>query len=358
MKQFRLDGGATRPADMDSQPPIVSASRHLALKLRLTSLALGCSTHKELCARFAASNRTTLFVPQNAYKWLSGKAVPRASSVYEDWARVLGGMLTAPFLASSSFDEFQDAVGAHFAVPETALSALRSEAGLRSGTLPALAVVGSSVTRLNGRHPAEHWLEGVYLAISPAWSRAEAGRLIIGTVAIHADAMQRLQIRYSENLFSRQVLMSGQLRSDGRTAQSALACSYTQRLFFLALNMPTPPANLISGILSGAAVHDPDARATACRILLLRAHGSHAEDLVARTGYLDADGALVESELAALGYRGDAERAALGTGIVDFLNAPSPSGLSEAKITDLAPLERIIDRISPSECLQKSASWH
>lgn len=343
---------------MDSQPPVVSASRHLALKLRLTSLALGCSTHKELCARFAASNRTTLFVPQNAYKWLSGKAVPRASSVYEDWARVLGGMLTAPFLASSSFDEFHDAISTQFAVPETALSALRSEAGLRSGSPPALTVVESSVAGRSGLRPGEHWLEGVYLAISPAWSRVEAGRLIIGTVAIHADAMQRLQISYSENLFNRQVRMSGQLLSDGRTAQSALACSYTQRLFLLALNLPTLPANLIGGILSGAAVHDPDARAAACRILLLRAHGGQAQDLVARTGYLDADGALVESELAALGYRGDAATVALGSGIVDFLNAPSSSGLCEAKLKDLTSLERIIDRIPSSEFLQKSASWH
>lgn len=356
MKQFRLDGGAPRPTDIDRQSPIAESSRHLALKLRLTSLALGCSTHKELCARFAASNRTTLFVPQNAYKWLSGKAVPRASSVYEDWARVLGGMLTAPFLASSSFEEFQHAVSTHFVVPETALSALRSEAGLRSGAPPALAVVGSSVTRLSGRHPGEHWLEGVYLAISPAWSRAEAGRLILGTVTIHADAMQRLQIRYSENLFNRQILMSGRLLSDGRTAQSALACSYTQRLFFLALNLPTPPANLIGGILSGAAVHDPDARAAACRILLLRAQGGQTEDLVARTGYLDADGALVESELAALGYRDEAAKAAIGTGIVDFLNAPSPSGLCEAKLKDLVSLERVVDRIAPDECLQMSAS--
>lgn len=356
MKQFGLDGGTPRPADIDRQPPIAEASRHLALKLRLTSLALCCSTYKELCARFAASNRTTLFVPQNAYKWLSGKATPRASSVYEDWARVLGGALTAPFLASSSFEEFQDAVRTRFAVPETALSALRAEAGLPPG--PAAAVVASSLTRENGRQSGGHWLAGAYLALSPAWSRAEAGRLSIGAVSIHADAMQRLQISYSENLFNRPILMSGSLLSDGRTAQSALTCSHTHRLFFLALNAPTPPANLIGGILSGAAVHDPDARATASRILLLRALGGRAEDLVARTGHLDADGALVENELAALGYHDGAARRALSAGIVDFLGASSPSSLCEAAAKDLAPLESMIARPSPHEILQKPSSWH
>lgn len=313
-------------------------------------LALGCSTNKELCLRFAAVNPATLFVPQNAYKWLGGKAMPRASSIYEDWSRVLGGALTAPFLASSSFQEFLDAICTHFVVPETALSALRGEAGLPPRPLP-----GSVARPLAGageRRPGEHWLEGTYLAISPAWSRAEAGRLIVGSVTIHPDAAQRLQISYSENLINRQVLMSGQLQSDGRTAQAALTCSYTHRLFFLALNAPTPPAHLISGVLCGAAVHDPDARAAACRILLLRVHGSRAEELAARMGYLEASGALVEIELAALGYRGGSARLALGTAIVDYLSAPSLSGLCEAGPKDFAALEPMLDRLAPVDNLQ------
>ncbi len=343
MKQFRLDGDVSLLAEIDRQQP-TEASRHLSLKLRLTSLALGCSTHKELCARFAAINKTTLFVPQNAYKWLSGKAMPRASSVYEDWVRVLDGALTAPFIASSSFQEFQDAVCARFSVPETALALLRAEAGLPPGRAPAAAPLPP--TRANGRQPGGNWLEGSYLAISPAWSRTESGRLIVGAVTIHADALQQLQIDYSENLFNRQVLMNGQLLSDGRTAQSALTCSYTHRLFFLVLNVPTPPANLIGGILCGAAVHDPDARAAASRILLLRAPEGRADDLFTRTGYIGAEGVLVENELAALGYRGDAARAELGTSILDFLGATSSSYLCETEHKDVLPLERMLGQLS------------
>lgn len=356
VKQFRLDDGVARLADMDRRQPIAEASRHLALKLRLTSLVLCCSTHKELCARFATSNQTTQFVPQNAYKWLSGKAMPRASSVYEDWARVLGGALTAPFLASSSFEEFQDAVCTRFVVPETALSALRAEAGLPQS--PAQVVAISSLTRGSERQPSGLWLEGAYLAISPAWSRADAGRLIIGAVSIHTDAIQRLQISYGESLPGRQVLMSGLLQSDGRSAQSALTCSHTGRLSVLGLNVPKPPANLIGGILSGAAVHDPDARVAASRILLLRCHGARAERLVSRAGYLDANGALVESELAALGYRDDAARPALGAGIVDFLTAPSSSSLCEVRPRDIAPLEMMTDRLAPPALSHKATAWH
>lgn len=344
MKHFALDGSATRPTATRSQAPIAATCRQLALKLRLTSLALGCSTNKELCARFATSNPATLFVPQNAYKWLSGKAMPRVSSVYQDWARVLGGALTGPFLASSSFDEFQDAVCTRFMVPETALSALRIEAGLPPD--PAAGAVAPSLTRPGGRQPGERWLEGAYLAISPALSLAEKGRLIVGALSIQVDAMQRLQVSYSQNLFNRQVVMSGQLLSDGRTAQSALSCSYTHRLFFLALNVPTPPANVIGGILSGAAVHDPDARATACRILLLRSHAGGAERLAARSGHICAEGAVVENELVALGYKRDVSAPALGASIVDFLHAASSSGLCETAPRDLAPLELMLDRLA------------
>lgn len=355
MKQISVDGAAPQPAEADRQSRADEASQQLALKLRLTSVVLGCSTYKELCARFAAANHATLFVPQNAYKWLGGKAMPRASSVYEDWARVLGGVLAAPFLASSSFREFQDAICAHFTVPETVLLELLADAGLPSA--PALSVVASAPAMQVRPQVGGHWLQGSYLAISPAWSHVEAGRLITGVVTIHADAMQQLQISYSENLFQQEVVMTGQLLSDGRSAQSALTCSYTRRLFFLALNVPTPPANLISGILSGAAVHDPDARAAACRILLLRAPEGRAEHMLERAGYIPADAARIGSELAALGYRDEAARTALAAGIVDFLRAPPASSVCETGQKDVRPLEFLLNQIAQPEMLQNATDW-
>ena len=78
----------------------------LSRKLQLTTIALGCPTSKELCARFAAVNPNTAFTAQNAYKWVRGKATPRLSSVYEDWARVLGDDFTGAFVAASTFEEF------------------------------------------------------------------------------------------------------------------------------------------------------------------------------------------------------------------------------------------------------------
>lgn len=360
MKHEGVEGEGAWAGAVDAPARHDEAAQHLSLKLRLTSLVLGCSTAKELCARFAACNRSTLFVPQNAYKWLGGKAMPRASSVYEDWAQVLGGSLSAPFLASASFDEFQEAICTRFPVPETVLRELRGEASLlrrpaRDQSAPSRHPAGSSEP--GGPRPVGHWLQGTYLAISPAWSHVEAGRLIIGSVQIRADAMQRLQISYGENLFQREVVMSGELVSDGRSAQSALTCPYTHRIFFLALNVPTPPANLVSGILCGAAVHDPDARAAASRILLLRAPERRAPEILARAGYIPADAAGVGHELAALGYRDEVARDELGAGIVGFLQAPPSSSVCETRNKDVWPLEFLLNQIAQPEMLRNASPW-
>lgn len=320
---------------------VTDTGRHLAPKLRLTSMVLGCSTNKELCARFARVNPLTLFTPQNAYKWLSGKATPRASSIYEDWARLLGEPLSTTFVAYSSFEEFQAVLARRFTLPQAALHGIRVEADLAPvADAPPSLPRGPSSPQLS-----RTWLEGNYLTLSPAWSGAERGRLIVGMVRIAADDERGTQLCYTEQLFGRQVAMQGQLISDGRTAQSTLTCSYTQRLFFLALNVPTPPANLVGGILAGAAIHDTNARAAACRILFLRAAAGCAVGLAARLGYIDAEADALGQEFAALGYRPETESSVLAAGILGYLGANTSCGICEAAPSDLAPLEREIDRL-------------
>ncbi|MDF2810212.1 MAG: hypothetical protein K0S56_1243 [Microvirga sp.] len=106
-----------------------SSPSRLANKLRLTSLALGNATLKELCGRFAEVNPTVLTI-ENCYKWMRGKTEPRVSSVYSDWALVLGGGLTASFIAASTFDEFAAAVQAFHSIPEAALAKLREQSSV------------------------------------------------------------------------------------------------------------------------------------------------------------------------------------------------------------------------------------
>lgn len=346
-----------RLADVRSAPPTErhgspafkpAHARSLAGKLRLTSLALGCSTNKELCTRFATVNPATAFVAQNAYKWLTGKAMPRVSSVYEDWAQVLGGGLSAPFIASSSFDEFAAVVCARFAISEQALAALRREADLPSAPTGLAEPVSSTDSAPGPSWRADHLLAGSYLAISPAWSRGESGRLILGATQISIDDQGGVQIRYRESLFGRLIAMTGAMVCDGRTAQCALTCSYFRRLFFLALHVPPPPANLFGGILSGAALHDHEARSVASRILFVRDHGGDDDALVARARYIGAEAALVDAELATLGYRSGAGSPSVSERLIAFLMDPSAEGQFEASPEALGSLGLMLDRIAPS----------
>ena len=307
------------------------SARHLGSKLRLTSIALGCATTKELCRRFSAVNPDTQFTLQNSYKWLHGKARPRMSGIYDDWAAVLGVGLTPQFLASASFDDFAAALGRHFFMPAEALSALRV-----ADDEPEV-VAGDVWAR-------DQILAGIYLALSPAWSKANEGRLIVGSLAVGLDPADEHAVTYRERLFGRTTPMRGRLVTDGRTAQAALTCEPTGSLYLLALNVPAPPASLVGGVLCGIALHDPESRPTASRILFVRSHALGWEALHERSRYIEAEAATIEAELAALGYASPhGARAAAAAGLAAFFAGGERGAVIDAPAAPLARLALDLD---------------
>lgn len=321
-----------------------SSSSFLANKLRLTSLALGNATHKELCGRFAEVNPGTVFTIENCYKWMRGKTEPRVSSVYGDWASVLGGGLTASFIAASTFDEFATAVQALYSVPDAALAKLREQ----SSDPLQVAIGPGGLTSHNNPWQTNRLLLGNYLAISLAWSRAEQDRLILGRATITQDESGNLLTRYQENLFGRSILSTGQMVCDGRLAQSPMICTSTGRLYFLGLQAPTPPANLIGGMLSGGALYDFEARIVAGRIALVRDHRSEDEPRHLQ-GYMDASPTLIDRELANLGYQTDERRRRAAERLLSFLREPAPSGLIEIRADALGQVTLAFDHLSVDE---------
>lgn len=315
-----------------------AAGASLAAKLRLTSRALGCTTSKELCARFAAVNPATAFTPQNAYKWLGGKAMPRMSSVYDDWARILGPAVSASFVSAASFDEFAATLMPLFDLPDATVAELRPD--------PPPATPDRRTSPADACWQARHLFVGRYLAVSPAWSRAERGKLILGHAEITDDGQDGLECRYSERLFGRVVTMAGRMVSDGRTAQASLVCSATQRLMFLGLHAPAPPANVIGGMLAGAVLHDVEARTTASRMLLLRDH-SATQDPLARGRYAEASGEIVDQEIGLLGYRAADDRRPAADRIVAFLTAPTEGGIFDIRPDGIATVAGALDRLAP-----------
>jgi hypothetical protein len=300
-------------------------------------VALGISP-KDLCRRFSAVNPTTAFTAQNAYKWLSGKSAPRISQVYNEWACILGGDLTGSFIAAASFEEFADALSAHYHVPSTTLAALMREA---SSTRQAPSVS----TPDEGQWFTGQLLTGGYLALSLAWSQAQSGKLILGQVEINRSGASGLKLTYSETLFGRVVVMGGAVVCDGRTAQSMAICRESGRCYLFALCVPPPPANLIGGVFSGSALHDFGARPCASRILLIRDHSAADNSDRRRPTYLEPSGDLISRELEDLGYSPEEERLGCAEHLKTFLMAEERAGLLEATPDSVGTLSLLLDRL-------------
>lgn len=313
-------------------PTVPRPNDQLAMKLQLTAAALGCTTGKELCGRFATVNPGTAFTVENAYKWMRGKARPRLSSVYDDWAAVLGLGLSPQFLATASFEALAEALRPHVFLSDETI------AGIADGAARVEAEAGSG----SASWRSEHILVGRYLAVSPAWASTRQGSLIAGPVDITARPGGALALSYREHLFGQTVEMSGRLAVDGRTAQCTLTCSSTGRMFYFALIVPAPPGSLVGGLFCGNALHDPDARPTACRIVFVRDRALGAEALEARARYIDADADALAAELEALGYRGS--QAAAGS-LLAFLVAPGMGLTIAADTVEAGAIGMALDRL-------------
>ncbi|KAA2235929.1 hypothetical protein [Salinarimonas soli] len=317
----------------------------VALKLKLTMAALGVSP-KDLCNRFVAVNARTAMTQQNVYKWLSGRATPRLFQVYDDWARVLGDDLTGAFIAAASVKEFARVIADRFAVPGTTVERiLRDAAETREEvtSAPASPQTWSAAQLFLGR----------FVALSPAWSPAQSGKLILGHVEITQGAGAAFQLAYSEQLFGHLIEMTGALSCDGRTAQSMVMCRQSGKYFFFALQVPPPPASLICGVFAGSAIHDATARPVACRIVFVR---DHSVDAIRseRQNYMDPSPALIAGLMADMGY-GTAEGCSEpAEGLRAFLMGEPSGGLLDAPLDALGRLGMRLDYLAAGQSHHRS----
>ncbi len=308
----------------------------VALKFKLTLLALGASP-KDLCNHFAAVNPRTAMTQQNAYKWLAGKSAPRMFQVYDDWARVLGGDLTGAFIAAASIHEFATSISARYAIPSTALKDLMHD-------VPQDRELGPLVSSANGTWAADQLFLGRYLALSPAWSPAQAGKLILGHTEVVQENGAVPQLTYSEIFFGQRVDMVGALHCDGRTAQSMVRCRQSGKYFFFAFQVPPPPANLIGGVFSGSAIHDASARPVACRILLVRDHAKDRQ-LTNRATYMAASADLIGGLLVSLGYDREKDCLSLADRFQAFLMGEASPALLDIQPNALGQLGQELDSL-------------
>ena len=139
-----------------------------AAKLRLAAATLGCSSRKEFCARFRGVNPATQCDIDRLNKWVQGRSLPRASSVYADFAAVIGSSQSGRWVADCSLEEFAAELTARTGVDAAALAAPDS-----------LSTRQSARHRLVRRHgDADGLVRGLLAGVVAAFSRPIAARRI------------------------------------------------------------------------------------------------------------------------------------------------------------------------------------
>ena len=142
-----------------------------ATKLRMAAAALGCNSRKELCARFRSVNPATQCDLDRLNKWVQGRSLPRASSVYADFAAVIGTAKPGRWVADCSLEEFAAELAARTGVDAATLAMPDSLS--RRGNPRAAGLFGGIAT-----------LTGAFAAYSPAWSPHFRGRLLRGALRL------------------------------------------------------------------------------------------------------------------------------------------------------------------------------
>jgi len=299
-------------------------------KLCLTAALLGAATRKDLAAAFRRVNPATSFDLERAQKWLQGRALPRDRRVYEDWARLVDLGEPAEWIARCGAEAFLERLCARHAL---ARETLLSRAARFGG---AAAVARGDDVRASG-------LVGTYVCYSHAWSSYFRGRLIRGTVAIAAGSgPQRLLGTYTE------ALPTGRVQAEG-------AVTVAERALFLDLReprggihvalwlfLPTPPASVLGGFMTGTTFIGPEPQPSVTRIVMIRLPVTNSRSERPASAYLPP-GASLAADLGALGVPVAAPDA-VDDALAAFLSGGAGGGLDQIPWAAYRDLVELFDR--------------
>src|SRR5689334_9035721 len=88
----------------------------------MAATAIGCNSRKEFCARFRGVNPATQCDLDRLNKWVQGRSLPRAPSVYADLAAVIGTAKPGRWIAECSLEAFAAELTALTGIDAAALS--------------------------------------------------------------------------------------------------------------------------------------------------------------------------------------------------------------------------------------------
>jgi hypothetical protein len=247
--------------------------------MALAAATLGCSSRKEFCARFRSVNPTTQCDIDRLNKWVQGRSLPRASSVYTDFATVIGSSQSGRWVADCSLEEFATELTARTGVDAATLA-----------TPDSLSPRGNP--RATGLFGGMAMLAGTFAAYSPAWSPHFRGRLLRGALRLVAGRNGNLIATYTESLIGRDVRLTAEAMIRGREPDGDLP-------LFISVQMPGPPASAMCGVISGSAFVAHDSLPSACRIIFVRV--PETPRLASTNRYFDPIPGAIAAHLAELG---------------------------------------------------------
>jgi hypothetical protein len=257
-----------------------------AAKLRLAASTLGCSSRKEFCARFRSVNPATQCDIDRLNKWVQGRSLPRAASVYADFASVIGSSQSGRWVSDCSLEEFAAELTARTGVDAAAVAAPDSLSP--RGNPRATGLFGGMAT-----------LTGTFAGYSPAWSPHFRGRLLRGALRLAAGRSGSLFATYTESLIGRDVRLTAETMIRGRSMHFALREPDGDLPLFISLTVPGPPASVLCGVMSGSAFVAHDSLPSACRIIFVRV--PETPRLASTNRYFDPVPGAIAADLADLG---------------------------------------------------------
>lgn len=255
-------------------------------KLRMAAAALGCGSRKEFCARFRKANPATECDLERLNKWVQGRSLPRAASVYADLGAVIGTAKPGRWIADCSLEDFA--------------AELAACTGADAATLVASGGVASrAVTRAAGLFGGVATLAGAFAAYSPGWSPHFRGHLIRGALRLKPGRNGTLIATYAEALVGRVARLTGEVQIAGRSMHCVLREPDGDMMLFVSLQVPGPPASMLCGVMSGVAFVAHESLPSACRIAFIRVPETPRLDATNR--YLDPVPGAIAADLADLG---------------------------------------------------------
>lgn len=247
-----------------------TSSPDVGKKLLLTMQVVGSVTQKQFHARLLAVNPNTCFRPERAYKWIKGRASPRDPSIFEDLALLLdlrldGRRVGGTELSACDYPTFRDLVFAQYGnrVPAQELPAPEANGAAR----PIEKKWNSLRQPVANDLPA--YLAGPYLVLSRSWSMLQRNHLLVGEMLLEQRSDGFWTTEYLERLPGGPLHMIGPLYRAGRNLQILLNNFDSENVISMTLSIPPAPGAVLSGVMSGTAVHDTEMRPTAGRVVCL-----------------------------------------------------------------------------------------